>query len=167
MNLNRFDPSLQPWSLVSRLHQDLDRLFGREWASADASDGAVSEWTPAVDVQETKDAFVVRADLPGVDPKDIDITMENGVLTLRGRRVSETTREEEGYRRIERISGEFFRRFALPDSADADSISAQASNGVLTIRIGKRPEVQPRKVQVRIEDAPRAAVESRSGSSSD
>jgi HSP20 family protein len=163
MPLNRFDASFQPWSLMSRLHQDLDRVFGREWPGADASDGAVSDWTPSVDVQELKDAFVVRADLPGVEPKDIDITMENGVLTLRGRRASEVRREDEGYRRIERITGEFFRRFALPDSADADAITAQASNGVLTIRIGKRAEVQPRRVEVRTADAPKT-VESRSGS---
>jgi HSP20 family protein len=164
MPQNRFDSPLQPWTIVSRLHHDLDRLFGREWPSSDASEGAVSDWTPAVDVQEAKDAFLVRADLPGVDPKDIDITMENGVLTLRGRRESEVRREEQGYRRIERISGEFFRRFALPDSADAEAITAQASNGVLTIRIGKRAEVQPRRVEVKSVDAPKTPVEGRHAS---
>jgi HSP20 family protein len=158
MTPSRFDTAFQPWSLVSRLHQDLDRLFGREWPGLDPSESAVSDWTPAVDVQELKDAFVVRADLPGVEPKDIDITMDNGVLTLRGRRANEVRREEEGYRRIERISGEFFRRFALPDSADADAISAQASNGVLTIRIGKRAELQPRRVEVRTEDTPKTVA---------
>ena len=149
MTLNRFDAALQPWTLVSRLHQDLDRLFGREWSGSDLSDGAVSDWTPAVDVQELKDAFVVRADLPGVEPKDIDITMENGVLSLRGRRQHETKQEDGGYRRVERVSGEFFRRFTLPDSADPETISAQMTNGVLTVRIGKRAEIQPRRIEVR------------------
>lgn len=140
----------EPWSLVNRLHHDLDRILGREFAGTDdESRGAVSDWMPAVDVHEAKDAFVLRADLPGVDPKDIEITMENGVLTLRGRRQSEVTREDSGYRRIERISGEFFRRFTLPDVADSNAISAQTSNGVLTVKIAKRPEVQPKRIEVK------------------
>jgi HSP20 family protein len=147
MSITRYEP----WSLVNRLHQDLDRLMGGRGFNGreDESLGAVSDWMPAVDVQETKDAFVLTADLPGVDPNDIDITMENGVLTLRGRRSHESRTEEEGFRRIERSTGEFFRRFALPDVADADSISAQTNNGVLSVRIGKRPEVQPRRIQVK------------------
>lgn len=145
MNITRYEP----WGLVNRLHQDLDRVFGRDFALDDDSRGAVSDWMPAVDVHETKDAFVLRADLPGVDPKDIEVTMENGVLTLRGRRESETTQEEKGYRRVERISGEFFRRFTLPDIADSQAISAQTANGVLTVRINKRPEVQPKRIEVK------------------
>jgi HSP20 family protein len=134
--------------LVNRLHQDLDRVFSRE-LTGDDSHGAVCDWMPAVDVNETKDAFVLRADLPGVDPKNIEITMENGVLTIRGHRASETTKEENGFRRVERASGEFFRRFSLPDSADANAITAQSGNGVLTVRIGKRPEVQSRRIEVK------------------
>jgi HSP20 family protein len=146
MSLTRYEP----WNLVNRLHSDLDRLFGRQFFTGDdESQGAVSDWLPAVDVQETQDAFVLTADLPGVDPKNIDITMENGVLTLRGRRESEQTKEEHGYRRIERSHGEFFRRFTLPDSADGEAISANCAHGVLTVRIGKRAEVQPRRIQVK------------------
>jgi HSP20 family protein len=146
MNMIRYEP----WSLINRLHQDLDRLFGREFGSNDdESRGAVSDWLPAVDVQEKPDSFLLQADLPGVDSKDIDITMENGVLTLRGRRHSETRQEDGGYRRVERVSGEFFRRFTLPDSADPESISAQMTNGVLNVRIGKRAEIQPRRIQVK------------------
>jgi HSP20 family protein len=144
MNVTRY----QPWSLVHRMHQDLDRIFGRD-DQDDESWGAVSEWMPAVDVQETKDAFLITADLPGVDPKDIDITMENGVLSLRGRRSHEKSTEENGFRRIERSSGEFFRRFTLPDVADSEQISAQTNNGVLTVRIAKRAEVQPKKIEVK------------------
>lgn len=145
MSLARYEP----WNLVTRLHQDLDRMLSRDFGQHnDDSLGAVSDWMPAVDVQEIKDAFVLRADLPGVDPKDIDVTMENGVLTLRGRRASEVRKEENGYRRVERVSGEFFRRFALPDTADPNSISAQIHNGVLTVNIHKRAEVQPRRIQV-------------------
>jgi HSP20 family protein len=146
MNVTRYEP----WSLINRLHQDLDRLFGREFSGGDDdSRGAVSDWLPAVDVQEQPDAFVLQADLPGVDSKDIDITMENGMLSLRGRRLSETKQENGGYRRVERVSGEFFRRFSLPDSADPEAISAQMANGVLTVRIGKRAEIQPRRIQIK------------------
>lgn len=146
MSLTRYEP----WTLVNRLHSDLDRLFGRQLTNGDDdSHGAVSDWLPAVDVQETNDSFVLTADLPGVDPKNIDITMENGVLTLRGRRESEVRKDENGYRRIERSSGEFFRRFTLPDTADAESISAKSAHGVVTVTIGKKPEVQPRRIQVK------------------
>jgi HSP20 family protein len=147
MALTRYEP----WTLVNRLHSDLDRLFGREFSGADdESRGAVSDWMPAVDVQETKDAFVLQADLPGVDPKDIEVTMENGVLTLCGRRQHEERKEEGGYRRVERSYGEFFRRFTLPDSANPEAISAKTANGVLTVQIGKRAEVQPRRIQVNV-----------------
>ncbi len=146
MRLTRYEP----WSIMNRLHQDLDRLMNRDFnGREDESLGAVSEWMPAVDVQETKEAFLITADLPGVKPDDIDITMENGVLTLRGHREHETRTEEKGYRRVERSSGEFFRRFTLPDVADADSIEANCNNGVLTVRIAKKPETQPRRIEVR------------------
>lgn len=146
MRLARYEP----WSLVNRLHQDLDRLMSREFGSVeDESLGAVSEWMPAVDVQETKDSFVITADLPGVKAEDIDVTMENGVLSLRGQRSHEARTEEKGFRRIERSTGQFFRRFALPDVADADSIEAKCEHGVLTVKIAKRPEVQPRRIEVR------------------
>ncbi len=145
MSLTRYEP----WSLVNRLHNDLDRIFRGDYPGNDDSRGAVSDWLPAVDVEETKESYVLRADLPGVDPKDIDVTMENGVLTLRGRRQSESTAQDRGYTRIERMSGEFFRRFTLPDIADPNSIAAKTSNGVLTVTIGKRPDVQPKRIEVK------------------
>jgi HSP20 family protein len=146
MNVTRYEP----WVLVNRLHQDLDRLLGREFGHADdESRGAVSDWLPAVDVQERPDAFLLQADLPGVDSKDIDITMENGVLSLRGRRQHETKQENGGSLRVVGVCGDFFRRFTLPDSADPEAISAQMTNGVLTVRIGKRAEIQPRRIEVR------------------
>ena len=97
-------------------------------------------------VKEMREMLVTYRKL---DPKDIDITMENGVLSLRGRRSHEKSTEENGFRRIERSSGEFFRRFTLPDVADSEQISAQTNNGVLTVRIAKRPEVQPKKIEVK------------------
>ena len=106
------------------------------------------DWAPAVDIIEEKDRFVFRADVPGVDPADIDVSMENGVLTVSGERKTETRTEEEGFRRVERSFGRFYRRFNLPDTADAEGIKATSSNGILEISIPKQPEVKARRIAV-------------------
>lgn len=139
MNPTRYEPR----SLIEQLQHDLDRAWG------DTTRGAIFDWTPAVDIRETPEAFVVTADLPGVDAQNIDVTMESGVLTIRGRREHEQRKEGHGYQRLERVSGEFFRRFALPDTADADAITANTKDGVLTLNIPKKPDVQPRRIEVR------------------
>lgn len=134
----------EPWALVNRLQKDIDRLFGAPIATA-ADSGA---WLPPVDIHEETGRYVVYVDLPGVDPKGVEITSEQGVLTIRGRR-EETQRENgEGYRRVERIKGEFERRFSLPDTADAQGIRARAANGVLEVTIPKLAQVQPQRISV-------------------
>ena len=95
----------------------------------------IADWAPTVDIREEENRFVLSADLPGVDPTDIEVTMEDGVLTLRGKRTLAQREEREGYRRVERVSGQFFRRFTLPDTADAESISAKSNQGVLEVVI--------------------------------
>jgi len=105
-------------------------------------------WIPSVDVREEDNRFVVYADLPGVDAKDIEITAEKGVLTLRGERKSETKNEANGFERVERVAGSFLRRFTLPEDANADAISARHVNGVLEVTIPKQEQVQPRRVTV-------------------
>jgi len=133
----------EPWALVSRLQKDIDRLFGAPLTTA-ADSGA---WLPPVDIHEEANQFVLNVDLPGVDPKAVEITSDQGVLTVRGHR--ESSREAaEGYRRIERTSGEFQRRFSLPDTADAENIKAKFVNGVLEVAIPKLASVQPRKIMV-------------------
>lgn len=138
----------RPWSLVNQLQNELNTMFDGV-PSYEGDTGEVSDWMPAVDIREEKDRFVLHADVPGVDPKDIEITMENGTLTVRGERTSESKDERNGYRRVERVAGQFFRRFVLPDSADADAISAQSKNGVLEVVIPKQEKVQPRRIQVK------------------
>jgi HSP20 family protein len=91
---------------------------------------------------------VLHADVPGVDPTDIELQMENGVLTLRGERKSEVKEEKDNYHRVERVTGSFYRRFTLPDTADAENISAKSVNGVLEVRIPKQARVQPRRIEV-------------------
>jgi len=134
----------EPWALVSRLQKDIDRLFGAPLTTA-ADTGA---WLPPVDIHEEPNQFVLHVDLPGVDPKAVEITAEQGVLTIRGQR-AETQRENaEGYRRVERMKGEFQRHFSLPDSADAQGIRARSVNGVLEVFIPKLAQVQPRRITV-------------------
>ena len=138
MSLVRYEP----WGMLQQMRRDMDRIMGESEAST------ASDWVPAVDIREDSTCFVITADIPGVDAKDIEIHAENGMLTIRGERESEKKEERDGYKRIERQYGSFFRRFTLPDTADTDKISAKTSGGVLTITIPKHEKVQPRKITV-------------------
>ncbi|HKK15641.1 MAG TPA: Hsp20/alpha crystallin family protein [Gammaproteobacteria bacterium] len=143
----------EPWNLLDKFQEELGRLGMldqyRESLDNDNSSVVTSHWRPAVDIREEKDRYVILADLPGVDPKDIEITMEKGVLTIKGERVSEEKEAHEGYSRVERVRGTFYRRFSLPDSADADNIQAAGRNGVLEIVLPKMAKEQPRKISVK------------------
>lgn len=146
MALLRYDP----WSLINQV-QEINRLFdNRTTSPRDEDSGHVvaSDWVPAVDIKEEQNRYVILADIPGVDPASIEITMENGVLTLRGERKLETEEERAGYRRVERVRGSFYRRFTLPDSVDPEGITARGDNGVLEIVIPKHEKLQPRRIQV-------------------
>ena len=138
----------EPWSVVNRLHQSFDRFFNEALSSPEASSSASVGWVPRVDIHEEKDRFVVLADVPGVEPKDIDITAENGVLTVRGERRAEKRETENGYERVERVSGAFLRRFTLPEGANTESIKAKQVNGVLEVTIPKTPAAQPRRISI-------------------
>ena len=148
MNLIRYEP----WGFFGRFHSDINRLFG-DLALAtdnehDGSRDVASRWSPAVDITEEADRYVLTADVPGVDPKGIEVTMEDGVLTIKGERIREETHERDGFKRVERAHGSFYRRFSLPDSANAEAITANGSNGVLEISIPKHEKVQPRKISI-------------------
>lgn len=138
----------EPWSMLSQLRNEMDRMFESQAEGEETSAIATADWVPAVDIKETEDAFEITVDIPGVDPKDIDVHMEKGMLTIKGERESEKKEEKEGYKRVERKWGSFYRRFSLPDSADAEKISAKCNNGVLDITIPKQEKVQPRKISV-------------------
>lgn len=140
MNITRYEP----WGLLSQLQ--------RELAQGNAAEGstATAEWAPAVDIKEETDKFVIHADIPGVKPEELDINMEEGVLTIKGEKKTEAKTDEEGFKRIERTYGSFYRRFSLPDTANSDAISAQSKHGVLEIIIPKREAVQPKKIEVSV-----------------
>lgn len=139
----------QPWNSMEQLRREMDRMFDRSSSTEETSSIATSDWVPAVDIKETEKEFIIHADIPGVDPDDIDVHMEDGMLTIKGERESETKENREGYKRIERQRGTFYRRFSLPDTANADKISAKSNNGVLEITIPKQEKAQPRKIQVK------------------
>jgi len=108
-----------------------------------------SAFAPAFEVKETNDSFVLRADIPGVEEKDLDIAVHNGVLTVSGSRQAEERKEGESYALYERQYGSFSRSFALPDMADGDRIEAQLTNGVLTLTVAKKAEAKPRKIAIK------------------
>lgn len=145
MNVTRYEP----WGLINLLHRDLDQIVGRQYGLADGNGSSVADWVPAVDIIEEKDRFVLRADVPGVKPEDIDVNMEKGVLSLSGERHQEPTEESNGMRRMERVSGKFYRRFNLPDTADAEEISARSADGILEVIIPKQPTIQARRITVK------------------
>ena len=143
MNIARYEPRHRGLSLLnSLLSDDFDNLLRRETETA-------ADWVPAVDIREEANHYRLTADLPGVSPDDIDITMENGVLTIQGKRDHETTSESGGYKRYERVRGNFMRRFALPDTANGEDIAAETRNGVLEVTIPKHAELAPRKISVK------------------
>jgi len=143
----------EPYTLLDQLQKEflksaLRDPFVRDNVADDNSEIAVSHWRPAVDIREEKDRYIIHADLPGVQASDIEITMENGVLTLKGERASEKTEDREGYKRVERVRGTFYRSFSLPDTADAARVEATSKDGVLEIVLPKLEKTQPRRITV-------------------
>ena len=130
----------EPWALLNRLHRELDQGF--ETVARDAT------WSPAVDVHEEEQRFVLRADLPGVKPADIEVTADKGVLTLRGERQIEQRDVDGHYSRVERVSGKFVRTFTLPENVQTDAIKAQFKDGVLELTIPKIAKPEPRRIEV-------------------
>ncbi len=148
MNMTRYQPWYSQGGMQDEIKQVFDRFFSPE--DTDQSNVVTSQWAPRVDIREEDEQFVIFADVPGVDPKDIEVTMEKGILSLKGERSSESRQENAKgkFTRIERSHGLFYRRFALPDSANPDGIKASGRNGVLEIVIPKRPETAPRRIAI-------------------
>ncbi len=149
MNLMNRDP----FNYLTQTHDPFRQLFGRQgvnWPLVSDEDSNVitSGWVPTVDIKETDKQFTIIADIPGVAPKDIEVSMDNSILSIKGERSSESEKEENGYRRVERAHGSFHRRFSLPETADGENISAVGRDGVLEIVIPKRPAAQPRRIEI-------------------
>ncbi|MFI5092653.1 MAG: Hsp20/alpha crystallin family protein [Candidatus Acidiferrum sp.] len=143
--LNRWEPSRG----ASTLQEQLNRMFGSVLERS-AEESNLTSWAPAVDIYETEQELVVKADLPEVDPKDLDIRVENNILTIRGERKFENKVNEENYLRVERAYGAFSRSFSLANTVNSEAIKADYQNGVLTLTIPKREEAKPKQIKVNV-----------------
>jgi HSP20 family protein len=146
MTLTRY----YPWAQNGRFQDEVKQVFERFLSddSSDQSNVVTSQWAPRVDIKEEDKRFVIQADIPGVDPNNIEINMDKGVLSIKGERKAEAQDDNGKVTRVERLHGVFHRRFALPDSADAEGITATGKHGVLEIAIPKKPETTPRRISV-------------------
>jgi HSP20 family protein len=143
---------LQPFRGFSALQDQVNRIFN-ETVRSQGDESALTAWAPSVDIYETPNELVVKADLPEVDEKDIDIRVENNLLTIRGERKFDKSVTEDNYLRIERTYGTFSRSFSLPNTVNAEAIRAEYKNGVLTVNLPKREESKPRQVKVNVTTA--------------
>jgi HSP20 family protein len=152
-SLNRWEP----FRGAATLHEQVNRLFGNVLEHS-GEESNLTSWAPAVDIYETEHELVVKADLPEVDPKELDIRVENNLLTIRGERKFEKKVNEDNYLRVERAYGSFSRSFSLANTVNAEAIKADYQNGVLTLTIPKREEAKPKQIKVNVGALPVAAA---------
>lgn len=146
MSLVRWEPFRDLLALQARINRTLD-------PAASASEEQLGTWAPAVDIHETEKEIVLKADLPGINLDDVDIRVENNVLTLRGERRFEKEVKDENYHRVERSYGSFVRTFSLPNSVNSEQIEAGYDNGVLKVVMPKREEARPKQIKVNVKKA--------------
>jgi HSP20 family protein len=151
--MNRWEPSRG----ATTLQEQINRMFG-DVVGRTGEESNLTPWAPAVDIFETENELVVKADLPDVNPQDLDIRVENNILTIRGERKFENKVNEENYLRVERAYGSFSRSFSLANSVKTEAIKADYQNGVLTLSLPKREEAKPKQIKVNVETHAMAAV---------
>jgi HSP20 family protein len=144
MSLVRYEP----WDVLNQLHREINRVFDTQTAANGADSSATADWIPPADIAEYKDRWVLKFDVPGVNSSAIDITLEQGVLTISGEREKDSVESDAERRRVERPHGRFHRRFTLPDTVDAANVRATGRNGILEVTIPKQPKAQPRRIEV-------------------
>lgn len=136
----------EPYGLFGQFNNEVNRLLSGNRGIR--SNAAERDWSPAVDIREETDCFVLLADIPGVARDNVDITLDKGVLTIKGERSATHNGEDREFRRRERVHGSFMRQFTLPETVDADHISATVTDGVLEILIAKAEKPQPKRISV-------------------
>lgn len=141
---------IQRPGVLGHLQEDINRLFEPfGWVTdKELSDVFISDWSPRIDIKDESNQYVIRADIPGVDPKDVDIHMEHNILTIKGQKESKKEETSKDYVRVERSKGSFLRRFSLPESVDAEKIEAKSKHGVLEILLPKIERAKSRKISV-------------------
>jgi HSP20 family protein len=144
--INRWD---QPFRGATTLQEQINRVFG-DVVGRTSEESNLTPWAPEVDIYETENELVVKADLPDVNPQELDIRVENNILTIRGERKFDDKVNEDNYLRIERSYGSFSRSFSLANSVKSEAIKADYQNGVLTLSIPKREEAKPKQIKVNV-----------------
>jgi HSP20 family protein len=144
--------ALAPWTGLKSLRTEMDRLFDRFWETGDIFElPALAEWRPALDVTETKDAVVVKAEIAGIEPKDVQVSLQDQVLTIKGEKKQEKEEKTERSYRLERAYGAFARSVRLPVSVDAGKVTAGFKNGVLTVTLPKTPGAKGATIPIKAE----------------
>ena len=151
MNITRWEPANDFSNLARNMERFFDEVWGRPQRGRQEADSLRGAWIPAVNILEKKDSIDITVEMPGVDAKDVEVTIEDGVLALRGERHFEAASEGETYHRVESAFGAFERRFTLPPTVDASKIDARFKNGIMTLHLPKREESKPRSVKVKVE----------------
>jgi HSP20 family protein len=140
--------SYDPWHVLREMNQFLENSLNRNQLSTDTSKVETSRWLPAVDIKEEDNRFVLLADIPGVDPNDIQLTTDKNMLVIKGNKQEVKKEQKDNYYRVERMQGEFYRQFNLPDTADCEQIQAKSKHGVLEVIIPKRKAEKARKINI-------------------
>ena len=146
-SITRWDP----FRNLTSLQEQVNRLFDSSF-KANTDNSALTTWAPAVDIYETENELVIKADLPDMEEKDIDVRVENNMLTIRGERKFEESVKEDNYLRVERAYGSFSRSFSLPNTVDTAAIQANYKNGVLRVHLPKRAESKPKQVKINVKN---------------
>ena len=145
-SITRWDP----FRSVSTFQEQMNRVFEDTFFRGRPDESALTSWAPAVDIYETEHELVVKADVPDVNEKDLDVRVENNLLTIRGERKFEKSVSEDNYLRVERSFGSFSRSFSLANTVNTEAIKAEYRNGVLTLHIQKREEAKPKQIKVSV-----------------
>ena len=150
--LTRWNPTREASNLSQRMERLFDEMMGRGlWRDSDER-SLRGSWMPAINILEREDAMVITADLPGLKAEDVEVTVEEGTLSIRGERRLEEAAEGETYHRVERLYGVFERNFSLPNSVDVEKIEARFNNGEMVLTLPKREESKPRSVKIKVEN---------------
>lgn len=148
--LTRWNPARESANLQRRMERLFDEMVGQGlWRTGDEQ-SLRGAWVPAINILEKDDSMQITADLPGLNPEDVEVTVEQGVLNIRGERKFEEAAEGETFHRVERLYGVFERSFTLPNSIDTDKIEAKFNNGVMVLTLPKREESKPRSVKIKV-----------------
>ena len=150
--LTRWNPTKEAASFSQGMERLFDEMVGRGLWRSPEERPLRGSWVPAINILEREDSMVITADLPGLKAEDVDVTVEEGTLTIRGERKLEEVAEGETYHRVERLYGVFERTFTLPNSVDVEKIEARFSNGEMTLTLPKREESKPRSVKIKVEN---------------